>query len=367
MTPRHSLTGVLAGLPFMQSFKLRAAIFCLPIAILSLLAFFPERYNAEVTLTPADPQSLGLTNTNVLQLGGLQNVFGNQSTVEIALRVGQSKYVRDIVIKQAKLESRMGGKSLLEIHRWLEKHVIVRGLRGTIVIIELKLRDPVLARDIVGAYADATRDRLAIINRSQAESKRDILIKLISEASSKLAKADAAYDQFRLRNRAASPEGEIGTLAQRIDQLEGVIKAKQIELAKARQIYTERNPVLIQQTAELAALQGQLADMRNTNPGQDASLGRAIEQSGPLFELAQERKMQRALYDSYMRLLENSTADNLSSDASVRILEPPFIETERQVWWPAIAGAIALLLVWGAIEFYRLRPPVGADFSRKPA
>lgn len=367
MTPRRSLTGFISELGFMQSLRIRALIFVPLIALAALLAFFPERYNAAVTLTPADPQSLGLSNTNVLQVGGLGNVFGNQSTAEIALRVANSKYVRDIVIKQAKLESRLDDSSLVEIHRWLEKRVVIRSLRGTIMMIELKLRDPELARDVVAAYADATRDRLAVINRDQTDYKRTVLEKLIGDQSAKLASAEAAYNAFRLRNRMPSPESAVMTVTQRIEQLESAIKAKQIAIAGARQLYTDQNPTIIQMNAEVAALQRQLAETRAIDPQQDANLGSAVAGSAQLFRLAGELRLQRLLYDNYLRFLENTTVEDMTSNANVRVLEPAFVETERQVWWPAVAGAVALLLAWGAVEFYRLRPPVGARLDRQEA
>jgi hypothetical protein len=42
------------------------------------------------------------------------------------------------------------------------------------------------------------------------------------------------------------------------------------------------------------------------------------------------------------------------------MLEQPYVSTERQYRWSLLAAAIALFLLWMAIEFYRLRPPLGA-------
>lgn len=358
MTPPRSLVDSFMSAPPFRRFRSRVLIFGLAAALTAVLAVFPERYRAAVTLTPTDPQSLGLSGT-LGQLGAINSVFGNQAAVEIALRVSKSLQVREIVIEQLKLEKRLG-MSRLALHRYLEDRVDQRSLRGGIVQIDMTSRDSTLARDIVAAYSRAMQSRLAEISREQTTYKRNVLQQLVTEASANLARAQATFDAFRLKNGAPNPLSNVDVVSMRIPQIEGTIKAKQIALATARRLYTDDNTVIQQMLAEIDALRGQLAQVRATSPENSTTVGSAVATSSALFKLERDLNVQRALYDSYLKFLQGTAVENLTSTANIRILEPPFIDTDRQIWWPAAAVSLALLLLWAMIEFYRLRPPVGA-------
>ncbi|RZI61341.1 MAG: hypothetical protein EOP94_00880 [Zymomonas sp.] len=354
--------GTLTGHRWLGRFRNRALIFGLLTLLFVVLAVFPQRYRAAVTIAPTDPQSLGLSQT-LGQLGAISSVFGNQAAVEVALRVGNGIYVRDLVIKDLNLGKRLGIANRRELHRWLSKRVNVRSLRGGIVVVEMNSRDPEFARDIVGAYGSGMQERLAEISRRQTGYKRRVLEQLVKDASVQLATAQSNYDAFRLRNNNPLPAVAVEAVSQRISMLESAIKAKQIDIEAARQLFADNNPVIRQLSSEQNTLRRQLGEVRATSEVDVVSVGRAVSTSSQLFKLEREVTVARALYDSYLRYLQGTAVEDLTSSANVRMLEPAFVDTDRQVWWPAVAAAIAILLLWAAIEFYRLRPPVGARFD----
>lgn len=363
MKPPRSLIGSIADLPFLRTFSRRAAVFGPLLAVAVALSVFPERYHAIETLTPADPATLGLSGT-LGQLGAMNSVFGNQAAVEVALRVASSVYARDVVINNLHLEQRLG-KSRIKVHRWLVDKVDIRSLRGGIIQMEMDSRDPVLARDVINAYGEAMQDRLGVISRKQTAYKRDILVQLVQDASKQLSDAQARYDAFRLTNRAPLPAVAVETVSERIPALEAAIKVKQVEMASARQMFGPENPILRQQQAELQTMQAQLAGVRATAATDEVSVGRAITTSSKLFKLERDLTIARTLYDSYLRFLQGTAAEDMTSTANIRILEPAFVDTQRQYYMPAVAAAAAFLLLWLAIEFYRMRPPVGVHFKQE--
>jgi capsule polysaccharide export protein KpsE/RkpR len=174
-----------------------------------------------------------------------------------------------------------------------------------------------------------------------------------------LGTAKAAYDSYRLANRAIMPELALMNASSLVPQLEATIRSQEIGLATARRSYTDDNIIIQQQLAQLAALRQQLAQAQATSPTMRDSVGQAVQASRQGEQLYRKVQIAQSLYDNYMRFLEGTDVEDLTATASVRILEPAFVDTARQINLSYAAIAAALLLLWGALEVYRWVPPVG--------
>lgn len=357
MTPPRTIIGSIAHAPLLRQPGLRRGVLLTLILIFGLLALFPERYRAASSLTPTDPTSLGLSGT-LGQLGAGVSVFGNQAAVEVSLKVARSEYVRSLVSRQLNLGKRLE-KSPVQVHRWLEREVDVRALRGGIIQFEVTHRDPELARQLVAAYGDAVREQLAIIARKQTMLKRKILAELVENAGTRLSSAQADYDSFRLQTRYSSPQAAIYAAGDRIPELESIIRSKQVQLAQMRQFATDENMRVRQVIAEIQALQGQLAQAQSTSPVDKSSVGAVVRQSTQVDKLRRELDLAQSLYDNYKRYLQGTSVEDLTSSANIRILEPAYVDSGRQVNMLPAAIAVMLLIIALAIEFYAIRPPLG--------
>lgn len=364
MTPRMSMVGLMANLRVFTQFRWRALLLGGATTVLALLAFFPERHLATSSFTPSDRDALGLSGT-LGQLGAINSVFGNQAAVEVALRVGNSVAVRDEVIEKTRLKNRLKSDGRLALQRYLDKNVDVRSLRGGIIVIEMQHRDAEWARQIVSAYQAAVQEELGRISRRQTAYKREVLVQLVREASDQLGKAQAVYDDFRLRNRYAEPRAAISAIGDRIPQLEATIRAKEIQMATAREVFTDNNLTVRQLMAEIAALRSQLAAAKSTTASQDQGIGELVQNSSRFYSLERDLEIAKSLYNNYMRYLRGTAVEDLTADANLRVLEPPHVDSQRQIWLPALALAIAIFLLWIAIEAYRLRPPPGGGIRKR--
>lgn len=360
MTPRSSIIGALARNGIWRSRGSQRTFFAILIAICLVLSYFPKRYLAVATLTPTDPSSLGLSGA-LGQLGALNTVFGSQAAVEVSLKVGRSVHSRDVVIRRLDLVDRLNFKDEVAASRWLENHVELRSLRGGIVQIECLNGDRKLATDLVQAFMQTMREQLASIAVRQTAYKREILLKLVEDANVRLAKAQEKYNLFRLETRYSDPDFAIGAIGERIPVLQAAIKAKEVELDAARQFATDDNMAVRQIVAQIDSLKRQLTEFQALDPQENNSIGRVVRQSTEAQRLERELLLAKSLYYNYRRYLEGTSVEDLTSAANIRVLEDTFIDTDRQInLIPAgLAGLLVLLAL--AIEFYRMRPPVGAD------
>jgi capsule polysaccharide export protein KpsE/RkpR len=145
----------------------------------------------------------------------------------------------------------------------------------------------------------------------------------------------------------------------RIPRLQADILGKETELAAARQFATDENMSVRQILAELQSLRGQLQQAESLNASVPNSVGRVIRESTQVQKLERELAISRTLYDAYMRYLEGTSVEDLTSTANVKVLEPPFVDSARQLNTVPLAIGLLLLLIGLSVEFYQLRPPVG--------
>ena len=121
---------------------------------------------------------------------------------------------------------------------------------------------------------------------------------------------------------------------------------------------------IVQLQAKRDALTEQLNEALDKRPGVRAgTVGEVVDASTKVYELDRELKIARSLYTNYVRYLEGTAVEDLTSKANIRLLEKPYVSTERQYRSSLLAAAAALFLLWLAIEFYRLRPPLGAPIG----
>jgi len=263
------------------------------------------------------------------------------------------------VIDRLKLMDRLG-KNRLEANRWIGDTFTVRSLRGGIVLMEATLRDAKLADDLVKAVYDETRQRLAVINRQQTSYKRRILEQLVEQSGRDYDVAQRNYDNFRRQTRYSEPANAISAIGGRIPVLQASIRAKEVQLNAARQFATDDNMSVRQIQAEIEALQIQLAQQRALDPNEENSVGRVVKESTEAEALERKLDTAKSLYENYRIYLSGTAVEDLIAPASLRIIEPPYIDTTRQLNLFFLGLTVFTILIGFALEFYRLRPPLEA-------
>jgi hypothetical protein len=357
MTRPFSLFRSLLSLDVIRSPKKRRILFLVLLLITSIFIVFPEKYRASVTMAPTDPGSLGL-GAALGQLNATNTAFGSQAAVEVAMKVGRSVTVRNDVIKDLDLTHVLDRDSI-HTSRWLDDHVTIRTLRGGIIEIEMIEQDYELSKKIIGAYRIETQKELGIVAKRQTAYKRQILNQLVEESNTRFQRAQSAYDNFRLNTRYADPSSAMGAIGSRAPTLKAAIKAKEVELSSARQFATDQNISVRQITAQIDALKRQLTEFEALNVSGSNSIRNVVNRSTEAQKLERELIFSKTLYYNYVKYLEGASLEDLTAIATIRVLEPPYIDTARQWNQYPLYTFIALFLLLISVEFYYLRPPLG--------
>ena len=359
MTPPPFIIGNIAESRWFAHAWRRRVIVVVLLVLFGLLALFPRQYRIAASLTPTDPATLGLSGA-LGQFGSFTNVFGSQAAIEVSLKVARSLEVRQIVVRKLDLVRTRHFADDRGALRWVEKQVDIRSLRGGIIQMEMKNADPQLGLSVVGAFADATRERLATISRQQTAYKRGVLVDLVKSSKRRLDLAQDDYDAFRRRTRYSQPGVSIGAIGQRGPAIQAALKAKEVQLQAARAFATDDNLSVRQIIAEVNALKTQLNEASSLDSSDPNSVNRVVVQSTQVQDLERDLGVARNLYESYRRFLDGTAVEDITATGNVRILEPPYVDTDREYSTLPAALFILVLLAGLAIEFYLLRPPLGS-------
>jgi len=350
--------------PWLRLALRRRIIFAVAALLLGVLSIWPQHYAAEAQLEPQDSGG-GLSAAlagqgaagGLLSLGAL---LGNKQPIEADLTIARSHAVLDLVIRDLRLVGRPGFGNLNGAEVALRQKLGVIAIRGNILQITARDRNPALALGIVAATADAIQTRLADISLKQAAQKRAVARDRLSDATISLARAQAALSQFRTVNRLAAPEQQLGAAVGLLASLEGRLQAKQVEVATLENFETADNIRLKAAHDELAAIRAQVEAAKVASRGQDTSNLAGIASTNEVyFNLYRDEKAAEILYEVYRRYLEEVAVDELSANENLILVEPAYIYPERQYNIGAVGLLSVVILLWICTEFYLVKPPIG--------
>jgi capsule polysaccharide export protein KpsE/RkpR len=293
----------------------------------------------------------------LLSLGAL---LGNHQSIEADLTIGRSQAVLRDVVSRMHLTGRPGYGEALTTQAKLRKKVDIAALRGSILQITVKDKDPAFAREIVAAYVTAIQTRLTTLNLNQVTQRRSVAAGRLVDAAGKLTEAEAAITRFRTENRLAAPEAQLGAAVTVMAGLQGQLEAKQVQLQSLQQFATPENIQVKMVESEVAGLRTQIAKAQSEEPASGGpTLGDMGVKTSEYFNLYRDQRFAAALYEIYRQALEKVTVEELTANVTVDVIEPPYIEPSRQFNNWAVGALVLVILIAITSEFYIIAPPVG--------
>jgi uncharacterized protein involved in exopolysaccharide biosynthesis len=347
--------------------SIRRTVIVIAALVLAILTLWPRHYLARAELIP-DQNSGGLP--SILSGGGnalasLGALVGARQSIESDLSIARSQGVaRDAAIGMLKRGLLNGSDTnSSDIDRatsTVQREVEIEAITGSILQISARADSPMAAKGLVEEYERAVRGRLTVISVNQSKQKKAIASERMAEASLDLARAQSAIDQFRAANRLSEPKIELGAAISLVTSLQAKLQADQSALATLAKFATPENIQVQALHAEIDSLRRQIATAQTSaNSGPGPSVGGMTPKITEYENLYRDQNYAEAEYEIYKRYLDTVTAEFLSSDINMTLIEAPYLVTERQLnAHPLIA--LMLLLAMGVLaEFYIAKPPPG--------
>lgn len=340
--------------------------------ILAVLCVWPRSYLAKAELLP-DSSGGGLASLFGAGGGGgggtlasLSALLGGRQSIETVLTIARSQTVATDVANRLR-RGKTGPDTVLHDGPAKGHAADVEVIRGGILQITVADRDPEFAKAVVSDYVLALRDRLEALNLEQTSEKKSIAADRMAEATDGLSRAQAAVDGFRLANRLALPEAQLGAGISLVTELQAKLQAQETELATLTPFATGDNIQVQSARAQIGALRSQIAAAQtsaNLNPG--PSVGGMAPKISEYQNLFRNEKYAEAKFDIYKRYLDTITIEKLSATINMQVIEPPYIDPARQYNEPAIAALFLILLLGVLAEFYVAQPAPGASLPGRP-
>jgi len=363
LTPPPTIMSAVFDSAWFRSPLRRRLTFALCALILAALCLWPRQYAAETELLPQTSGG-GLSAILAQQAGGaildLGSLTGNRQTIEADLTVARSYSVlRTVIVKLLPaFPSRF--RDPVKAAAKLRHELGIIAIRGSILQITVRDHDPAFAKALVNAVATSIQDRLAALSIQQAGQKRAVAENRLREASLRLFNAQQALTQFRLANKLAAPEAQLGAGVSELAALQGQLQAKQVELTGLQEVATPNNVQIKVIQTEIGSIKRQIAEIQTTSRGESSlNLAGLSLTNSAYFNLYRDEKTADILYQVYTRYMEELTIDEMSANENMDIIDPAYINPERQfnIW--AVGLLIVVLILAVMAEGYVLRPPVG--------
>jgi capsule polysaccharide export protein KpsE/RkpR len=365
--PPTIMAAFLDGSWFRHPWRRRLAFLAFAV-VAGLLALWPKHYLAEAQLLPED--SSGGLSAALAQGGGgggslasLSSLIGNKQPVEADLTIARSEVVINDILDRLRSSGIFRDQSHDEAAKRLRKKLTLVSIRGSILQISVKDRDPAVAKTIAAAAAGAIQSRLTQLNLEQTAEKRAVAANRVQDAADQLLRAQAKLEQFRVAHKLGAPPQQLGVAVGLLATLQGQVQAKQVEISSLRKFEGPDNINLQAAETELAALRQQVAQAQVAADRSSSNLAYMASENADYFNLYRDERAAEILYEVYRKYMEQVTIDALSANENMVLMQPAYVHPERQFNIQFVGLLVIILIVGFSAEFYVAAPPVG----RRPA
>lgn len=294
-----------------------------------IVLLLPKTYTATSTILPPQQKQSAL-NSMLGQMGAIAGLsvgdLGIRNPDDVFVAMLSSRTIEDNLINRFDLQKVYGKTRYQDAQKKLKKNSEIIATKEGLISISVTDHDPKRAADIANAYVQelyALNQNMAITEASQRRLFYEQQLKAEQE---ELSSAELALRQVQEKSGLLQPDAQGRTMIASIADLRAQVAAHEVKLRSMRSYATENNPELKRAEAELAGMQGQLAQLEHSSAaagnGNIAIPARQMPQAElEYLRRSREVKYHEALYEFLGKQLEAARIDEGQNAILVQVVD----------------------------------------------
>jgi uncharacterized protein involved in exopolysaccharide biosynthesis len=291
----------------------------------------PPEYKSTASFLPPSSGGSAAGSSLAGQLSALSSLTGgslggSKNSGDLYVGILKSRSVKSELVKRFDLISLYKVKKESQAERVLASHSAFDiDAKSSIVTITVSDHSPARAHDLATAYLEALTEKNGQLALTESSQRRLFFSQQLAKEKDDLENAEVALKETEEKTGLIAPAGQTASDIQMIAQTEGLISARQVELAALRLSATQENPDLIRLQSEIQGLQEQLSRLQS---GTRKRTGGVIPTSQvPQLALdyvrkEREVKYHEALFEMLAKLYEQARIDEAHNAPLVQVIDP---------------------------------------------
>lgn len=306
-------------------------LFTAAVAIVAMIIvlLMPKTYTATSTILPPQQKQSAL-NSMLGQMGAIAGLsvgdLGIRNPDDVFVAMLSSRTIEDNLISHFDLQKVYGVSRQQDAQKKLQQNSDIIATKEGLISISVTDHDPNRAAEIANGYVKelyAINQNMAITEASQ---RRLFYEQQLKAEQDELSAAELALRQVQEKSGLLQPEAQGRTMIASIADLRAQVAAHEVKLRSMRSYATENNPELKRAEAELAGMEGQLAQLEHSSAaagnGNIAIPARQMPQAElEYLRRSREVKYHEALYEFLGKQLEAARIDEGQNAILVQVVD----------------------------------------------
>jgi uncharacterized protein involved in exopolysaccharide biosynthesis len=346
--------------------------------VMTVIAFLlPPMYTATASIMPPQQQQSAVT-ALLGQLGPLASAAGGglgiKTPGEIYVAILGSRTIADDLIHSFNLQQLYNALTMYSARKILAKRSTITGGREPLIRISVEDRDPRRAAALANAYLDELARQNGRLALTESAQRRLFFERQLEAQKKSLADAEAALKATQERTGVLQVTAQVESVIGNMANLRGAIAGREVALSSLESAATPLNPEVVREKAELTALREQLQKLETS--------GDPVRRGDPLIPTSlvpkvgleyvravRDLKYNETLFELLLKQYEAARIDEAKESPVVQVVDSA-VPPDRKSWPPRagfgfggafVCGVFACLF---ASASSHLRDPQDADKLR---